>query len=323
MTAAITDFSQFASLRVAADNNDPEVLREVAGQFEALFIQTMLKNMREASLGDPLLGDSNQHEMYESMLDQQLSLEMSSGRGLGLADMLVRQLGGEDAAARVAPTTGHRLPESSPVAGSGFSLTESIPAKTYRLPKSSPVGSMVPLPTWHDAKSFAIDVWPHAERAAARLDVAPEAIVAQAALETGWGAHVPQRGDGSSSYNLFGIKAGRGWSGESVSKPTLEFVGGAARPEVAEFRAYDDVSANFDDYSDMLTANPRYESVGGHGDDIAGFAKALQTAGYATDPAYAEKLKAVADSETMQDAIAGLKSSGPQPITLRQPSDGI
>lgn len=298
MTAAITDFNQFASLRTAAERNDPAVLREVAGQFEALFVQTVLKNMREASLGDPIFGDSNQHKMYEGMLDQQLALEMSSGVGIGLADMLVRQLGGDPSSA---------VPEVG---------------KRYSLP-ASPVAATTPKRLWTDAESFARDVWPHAERAAERLNVSPKAIVAQAALETGWGKHVPQSGDGDSSFNLFGIKAGRGWSGDSVSKATLEFEGGVARPQRAEFRAYNTIAATFDDYSELLTENPRYQSVSNHGDDVAGFAQALQSSGYATDPAYAQKLKAVADSDTMQKAISGLKNSESQPIPMRQLSDAI
>ena len=296
MTAAITDFTQFTALRAGAERNDPEVLREVAGQFEALFIETMLKNMREASLGDPLFGDSSQHEMYESMLDQQLALEMANGKGIGLAEMLVRQLGGEEAVARIRPAASYSLP-------------------------ASPATGAAPQPLWKDPESFARDVWPHAERAAQRLNVAPEAIVAQAALETGWGAHVPQHPDGSSSFNLFGIKAGKGWAGAQVSKPTLEFEAGVAQPQLAEFRAYDDVAATFDDYSEMLTSNPRYASVSNHGEDIEGFARALQSAGYATDPLYAEKLRDVAGSETMQRALAPLKIGDPQPINGRQASE--
>jgi len=349
MTSAITDFNQFSTLRVAAENNDPEVLREVAGQFEALFVQTVLKNMREASLGDPLLGDSNQHEMYQGMLDQQLALEMSSGKGIGLAEMLVRQLGGDsgdsiDSSQRSqsgysltetrSSQQGYNLsplftaPKSYPLPDTGsiqrgFQLPESSSGqKSYPLPVSSPIGALHK-PGWSDAESFARDVWPHAERAAARLNVAPEAIVAQAALETGWGKHVPQRHDGSSSFNLFGIKANNGWSGDKVSKATLEFKQGVPRPEIAQFRAYNDMAATFADYSEMLMRNPRYQSVSDHGSDIAGFAQALQSSGYATDPAYAQKLERVADSETMKNAISKLKVSGSQPITGRQLPDAI
>lgn len=267
MTAAITDFNQYAELRAGAGQNDPAVLREVAGQFEALFIETMLKNMREASLGDPLLGDSNARDMFEGMLDQQLAVEMSKDRGIGLADMLVRQLGADYG----------DLPMS--------------PAK----------------PRWDNARSFARDIWPHAERAARRLDVAPEAIVAQAALETGWGTHVPQHRDGSSSNNLFGIKAGTTWLGERVGKPTLEFEDGIARREHAAFRAYADVAQTFDDYAALLADNPRYTAVHGHGDDIDGFAEALQDSGYATDPDYAAKIKRIAASDTMRDALRAVR----------------
>lgn len=291
MTSAITDFNQFSALRLGAEQNDPEVLREVAGQFEALFVQTMLKNMREASLGDSLLGDSDQFEMYQGMLDQQLALEMASGRGMGLADMLVRQLGGEQ-----------QLPAS---------------------PQPMSHTAAVPQASWKNAEDFTRDVWPHAERVANRLNVPTEAIVAQAALETGWGAHVPQRGDGSSSFNLFGIKAGQNWSGSRVTKTTLEFANGLPQPELASFRAYDDVAATFDDYSELLLDNPRYAGVRGHGDDVAGFARALQASGYATDPAYAEKLQRVADSDVMQRAVHKLKSSASVPITERQLSSAI
>lgn len=284
MSNAITDFNQFAALRVGAEQNDPEVLREVAGQFEALFVQTMLKNMREASLGDALMGDSDQHEMFEGMLDQQLAVEISSGKGIGLAEMLVRQLGGENQAVPVA-------------------------AKSK--------------PAWTNPEAFARDVWPHAERVAARLNVPTEAIVAQAALETGWGAHVPQRGDGSSSFNLFGIKAGSSWSGKQVTKATLEFEDGLPKPQLAAFRAYDDVGATFDDYSELLMRNPRYASVSNHGDDVGGFARALQASGYATDPAYADKLQDIAGGEIMQQAVYKLKISASAPIPERQLSDAI
>jgi len=278
MTATITDFNHFAGLRAAADNRDPAALREVASQFEALFLQTMLKSMREASLGDPLFGNSDQHEMYQGMLDQQLALDMASGKGIGLADMLVRQLGGEDAS----------------------KLTRTAPVKAS--------------PAWSDPKEFARDVWPHAERAGRKLGVAPEAIVAQAALETGWGKHVMPDKDGGSSFNLFGIKASGGWSGEQVSKQTLEFEDGVPRRQSAKFRAYTDVAGTFDDYTRFLSDNPRYSNVRGHGNDVSGFASALQASGYATDPHYADKITRVLESPTMKSVIRELKNSSTRPI---------
>ncbi len=285
MTATITDFNHFSELRVAADKRDPAALREVASQFEALFLQTMLKSMREASLGDPIFGNSDQHEMYQGMMDQQLALEMASGKGIGLADMLVRQLGGEDAS---------KMTRTEPVA-----------------PRTKPGKAS---PAWSDPADFARDVWPHAERAGRKLGVAPEAIVAQAALETGWGKHVMPDKDGGNSFNLFGIKASGGWDGEQVSKQTLEFVDGVARRQTAKFRAYSDVAQTFEDYTAFLSDSPRYAAARGQGDDVAAFAKALQDGGYATDPDYADKITRVLDSPTMKSVIRELKNSSARPI---------
>ncbi|MDJ0941593.1 MAG: flagellar assembly peptidoglycan hydrolase FlgJ [Woeseiaceae bacterium] len=298
MTAAITDLHQFAELRRGADNRDPAVLREVASQFEAIFLQTMLKSMRDASIGDPIFGDSNSHEMYRDMLDKQLSLEMASGEGIGLADMLVRQLGGADAA-----------PRPGPAVGTGEAVA--VP----RVQRSSPTQKPDAPVAWTDPASFVRDVWPHAQRVAEQLDVSPEAVLAQAALETGWGKHVIPARDGSNSHNLFGIKAGSSWDGDSVARRTLEFDGDVPRHETAKFRAYASVGDTFDDYVEFLTTNPRYAEVKGHGNDIDGFAGALQSAGYATDPAYAEKISRVATSDTMQRALAPLKSADAAPIT--------
>ena len=284
MTAAITDFTQYTGLRVAAGQNDPAALREVASQFEALFVQSMLKNMREASLGDPIFGNSDQHDMYQEMMDQQLAVEMASGKGIGLADMLVRQLGGQEAS----------------------KLTSTNSQAT---------------PAWSNPQSFARDIWPHAERAAKELDVAPEAIVAHAALETGWGAHVMPDRSGASSNNLFGIKAGTSWSGDEVTKKTLEYDASIPRHEYARFRSYNTIDATFDDYAEFLK-RPRYDDVRGHGNDVAGFAGALQASGYATDPDYASKLTRVVESPTMQRVVAELKKSSPEPITRRLSADG-
>ncbi len=290
MTTAITDFTQFSTLRAGAEENDPAVLREVAGQFEALFMQTILKNMRASELADPLFGDSDQHEMYQGMMDQQLALEMSSGRGIGLADMLVRQLGGE----------------SGNVPATRESFSVSAPPR---------VSENHNAPMWASPDAFVRDLWPHVERVSRELHIAPEALLAQAALETGWGEHVMERSDGASSYNLFGIKAGRDWTGSSVARPTLEYTDGIARRSVERFKAYPDIAATFDDYVDLIAQNPRYESVSGHGADTSGFATALQEAGYATDPFYARKIDGVVQGETMQAALSGLKIDAGTPIS--------
>lgn len=346
MTATITDFNHFTGLRAAANQNDPAALREVASQFEALFLQTMLKTMREASLGDPIFGDSDQQEMYQGMMDQQLALEMASGRGVGLADMLVRQLGGADAQrppgrdrGLTSPDTvrGYSLADRQAQGNRDYSLSK-VARRAFDTPLQSaasagPVPQLYPsaaappeaplqspaLPSeqlaWSDPKSFVRDIWPHAERAARRLNVAPEAIVAQAALETGWGAHVMSDERGNNSFNLFGIKAGGGWQGDQVSRQTLEFENGVPVRQTAKFRSYKSVAEVFRDYTDFLVDNPRYSKVHGHGNDVAGFANALQSAGYATDPKYADKITSVLNSPTMRSVIRYLKNSVVQPIT--------
>jgi flagellar protein FlgJ len=293
VTAAITDFTQYASLRAAADRNDPEALRAVAGQFEALFLQTMLKSMRDASLAEPLFGDSDSLEMYQDMMDKQLAVEMASGKGLGLADMIVRQLGGTTESAK--------------------------PGMPVPLPKQSPIEAPpeADKPAWKDAAEFARDVWPHVKRVARTLNVAPVAILAQAALETGWGKHVMPDRDGGNSLNLFGIKAGGSWDGESVNKQTLEFEGGVAKRETARFRAYADLTSTFEDYADFIGKNPRYADVPNQGEKVGEFARALQDSGYATDPDYAKKITRVAESPFMKRILDGLKNDVSRSITHR------
>jgi flagellar protein FlgJ len=254
----------------------------VAGQFEALFIQQLLKNMRAGELGEPLFGDSDQHRMYQEMMDQQLAANMSSGRGIGLADMLVHQLGGE--AASIAPTS-ERF------------FVPAVPGQKSTARRD-----------WTTPENFVRDLWPHAARVAERLNVAPEGILAQAALETGWGAHVIARDNGASSNNLFGIKAGGGWAGGSVSRPTIEYIDGVAEYRVEKFRAYPDIAATFDDYARLIEENPRYSSVRDRGGDPEAFARALQDSGYATDPLYAAKISRVLNGETLRAAIDGLRS---------------
>jgi flagellar protein FlgJ len=260
-----TDFRQFAALRRGADANDPTTLREVARQFESIFTKMMLQSMRQASFGDPMFG-SDQGDMYQGMMDDQLSVQLSQGRGLGLADMLIRQLSQGDAPSADAAQTG--------------TANEKVTAE--------------------QKTAFIDELLPHATAAARELGVDPRAIIAQAALETGWGTSKPGQVDqgagagNDSSNNLFGIKAGSGWHGARVSSGTTEFVDGSPRGEQAQFRAYGSVAESVADYVRVLR-EPRYADALGTGSDVRAFASALQRGGYATDPQYASKLAAVAD----------------------------
>ncbi len=333
MTTAITDFTQYASLRHGAENNDPAALREVAGQFEALFIQSLMKNMRDASLAEPIFGKSDSFEMFQEMQDQQFAKEMASGRGIGLAEMIVRQLSPVGAAERgetairgssegqTLKINPHRhtgsYVDSGRIGSYGRSYND-VPVRAVvrprSVPETAPADAPVAKTNWSDASEFAADIWPHVRRAAKVLNVEPVAILAQAALETGWGKHVMPDATGGSSLNLFGIKAGSNWDGDSVRKQTLEFEHGVAKKETARFRAYDSLKATFDDYAEFLTRNPRYAAVSNHGEDLKGFANALQRAGYATDPDYAAKIKRVAESPLMEKIVSGLKKTVTQSI---------
>lgn len=309
MTAAITDFGQYNRMRLDASDDDPAVLREVAGQFESLFIEILLKNMRSSSLGEPIFGQSDQFEMYQGMLDQQFAVEMSKGHGMGIADMLVRQLGGEKNTITAPPAVDRMLPAIPsyrvlrPLAPSG--QTDAMPATTKAARSDA---------NWTNRADFARDVWPHAVRAGEKLGVAPEALLAQAALETGWGEHVMRRPNGRSSFNLFGIKTSPDWSGASVTKATLEFKDGIALRQQARFRAYPNIAATFDDYAAFIGGKPRYASVVGSGSDTGRFATALQEAGYATDPHYARKIDRIVNGTAMRDMLQILKGLKLPPI---------
>lgn len=264
--------------------------RRAAEQFEGLLTQMMLKSMRATSFGDDLTGAQGGH--WQDLFDQELSKEMSRGKGLGLADVLVRQLGGPAEAV---------LPQSSP-AGYAMPSLRASPVMSAR--SLAAAESAAPSSSLRErAQAFVQRLKPYAERAAETLGVPARALLAQAALETGWGAHLPQSADGTSSMNLFGIKANRSWGGKSVNTDTQEFVDGSMRSERASFRAYDSIADAFNDYVGFLQDNPRYRQAlrdGAAG--VAAFARGLQDAGYATDPQYASKLSRIASSRLMDQA---------------------
>jgi flagellar protein FlgJ len=288
------DFQQFAALR-RADGNDPAALREVARQFESIFTKMMLDGMRSSSFGDPLFG-SDQADMYQGMMDDQMAVQLTSGRGIGLADMLFRQLsqGGEGAFA------------AAPAAGS-----------------APPAGSNVPERAVIDdgqRRRFVEQMLPHARAAAAQLGVDERSVIAQAALETGWGTSLPGDASGGSN-NFFGIKAGSGWNGAHVTAETTEFADGVSGRENARFRAYGSVAENMGDYVRLIGGNPRYAAALNTGSDVHAFATALQRGGYATDPAYADKVAAVA-RQLEQLNVKSFKSDGHSPIQTARTVEG-
>jgi peptidoglycan hydrolase FlgJ len=284
------DFKQFAAMR-RADGNDPKALREVARQFESIFTKMMLEGMRSASFGDPMFG-SDQSDMYQGMMDDQMAVQLSSGRGIGLADMLFRQLsrgGAPGGSGAFDPATA-----AIPGQGAGSGIPEG------------------PVVDDSQRRKFVEQILPHARAAAMQLGVDERSVIAQAALETGWGTSKPADGSGTSN-NYFGIKAGASWRGDTVVSDTTEFTNGIAGSEQARFRSYGSVAENLGDYVHVLTQNPRYASALNTGSDVRAFATALQRGGYATDPQYADKLVAVAAKLGSLD-VKSFKSEGAAPI---------
>ncbi len=308
--AVYTDLQGLDGLKYAAKGNSPDAVRAVAKQFEALFLQMMLKSMREATPGDPML-DDGQTNMYRDMYDKQLALDISSkGKGIGLADMLVKQL--------------QTLPQYKPADTKPMPLQEKLPARlstTFELlPKASVTGTSAVSKVSADevassAESFVQKLWPLARKAAARIGASAEALVAQAALETGWGKAVIRRPDGSSSYNLFNIKADQRWQGDKVAKQTLEYRHGVANKEVAQFRSYNSFEESFNDYVNFLQANPRYADALKVADEPQRFIQSLQQAGYATDPEYANKINDILGRNLLADASSALKNSSERTLS--------
>ncbi len=384
---AVTDFGQFAGLRAEARAHNPDALRKTAQQFEALLTQQMLKSMRAASLGDDVMG-GEQTEFYRDMFDQQMSAHLASGRGLGIADLLVRQMQargsgavaggladgiGPDRAMPLpqAPTSNPDLPRAlssavaavpppkpprfwpalpiesvaaapaAPEVAAAVSARNSVAQAKAMMsgvhayqrfssdagsaasaavsptrgaagtptvgstriadvvtPPSSPSTGRIRSPA-----EFVAAVRPHAEAAAAELGVPARVLIAQAALETGWGRKAIRHDHGGSSFNLFGIKADKRWQGPDIERMTTEYQSGTAVREAASFRAYGSVGESFADYVNFLKSNPRYADALRHGGDARRFVAGLQKAGYATDPAYAQKILRVADGRTMTAAL--------------------
>lgn len=281
------DTKSLGQLKAQAAHTPDQALKAAAQQFESVFMNMMLKSMRDATPQDGML-DNEQTKMFTGMLDQQLSQNLA-GRGIGLADMLVKQLsrGGMQTAAPAAnaldPMTALRNLQSS-------TLTPGLMGADSDAMHSPSVPSAYNASTQQD---FVGKMLPYALAASSASGVPPQLMLGQAALESGWGKRQINLPDGSTSYNLFGIKAGGGWTGKVAEVVTTEYKNGIASKQVEKFRAYGSYAEAFNDYASMLSSNPRYANVMQQTGSPAGMAQALQKSGYATDPKYAEKLVSV------------------------------
>ncbi len=278
------------ALKQSARQNSPESIKAAAKQFEALFMNMIMKSMRQATPQEGVF-DNEQTKMYTSMLDQQLSQNMAT-RGVGLADVLIRQLSGNQMNAAVASETASQSTETQDLSSSlKTDLLRSLSERAAQAPQrtSNDIAVAASDKPKH-VQAFQDKLTAHAEEASKTTGIPAKFMLGQAALESGWGKHVMRTADGGTSHNLFGIKATGGWKGKTVDAVTTEYINGVPQKRVEKFRAYDSYADSFRDYAKLLRNNPRYEKVLANATDVQGFAQGLQKAGYATDPKYAEKL---------------------------------
>ncbi|WP_415882397.1 flagellar assembly peptidoglycan hydrolase FlgJ [Neptuniibacter sp. QD34_54] len=332
-----SDLAELQKLKAHAKTNSDEGLRQAAQQFEQLFVNMLLKSMRDANaaFGEDNFMNSSQTKLYQSMFDNQIAMELSgSSKGIGLTDVLVRQLGGKvDSQSRpdIKPLDlesrqlDQAFDQAASIAASallakaegqenppGITLTEEQKNTVkevfeQQLNAAAKVVNEALPDRFESPEQFVEKLMPLAEKVAGELGVDPRVLLAQAALETGWGKFMVRSPDGSNSNNLFNIKADRRWDGDSAQVSTLEYRDGVAQREKAFFRSYDSYEDSFRDYVSFLQNSPRYKMALESAGDPYDYVRQLQDAGYATDPEYANKIRNIFDGELLASRSSSTK----------------
>jgi peptidoglycan hydrolase FlgJ len=288
-TGLAGDVRSIDGLRASASRDPKAAVQAVAKQFEALFMQELMKSMRQATMASGML-DNSGTQMGTEMLDTQFANQMTGLPG-GLSQAIVKQLERQMAGSSGNPTGAIEL---KPLQwGNGTGALQRMPTLPSPAAAAAPsaLGSAAPLtPASERQLSFVKTHTEAARSAEAATGIPASFMVGQAAHESGWGKREIKNADGSTSFNLFGIKAGAGWKGPVAEVVTTEYVGGEPRKVVAKFRAYASYEESFNDYARLIKNSPRYSQVLAQANTPEGFAQSLQKAGYATDPAYADKL---------------------------------
>ncbi|MDB6061231.1 MAG: glucosaminidase [Verrucomicrobiaceae bacterium] len=318
------DLSGLQKITALGKTDKHAALENIAHQFESMMMQMMMKSMREANsvFSDGDITSSSEEKFYQDMFDNQLTLSLSKGKGMGIATAMIRQLQSrfDNSAAKPAADADHNVSDiehstaaiASASGTAGKFPSAAIQEAIYRLFNESKSGqddnanteAVNATPLDGTPQNFVEKLRPAAERVAQQLGVDSKALLSQSALETGWGQKVLQCPDGSSSFNFFNIKADENWHGAVVTVPTIEYQNGVAVREYAKFRAYDSPEASFADYAKLIGENPRYKQAMDCADDPRAYIKALAQSGYATDPQYAQKVIAVLDSEHISGSSA-------------------
>ncbi|MDA8621182.1 flagellar assembly peptidoglycan hydrolase FlgJ [Psychrosphaera sp.] len=317
------------------DPGNKEALHKAAQHFESIFIGMMLKSMRQANAvfeeGNPM--HSNTTKFFRDMYDSQLATDMSEQGSMGLADIIVDQLSGDndkyvnagvlrndnrfDELVGNISKNQNTLEQTTPNQNAGFTLPgddqhikerlfagaeAAINANTTKQEKS-PVIAKKPSISFDSPEEFVDSVWEYAKQNASKIGVNPAVMIAQSALETGWGKHVIKDKEGNSSFNLFNVKAHRDWDGSKTAQSTLEFENGVAVKKVEPFRVYNNLNESFGDFVHFLKSNNRYQPALEQSDNPEQFLQGLQDAGYATDPNYANKILGILNSDKFQEMI--------------------
>jgi len=280
-TAVYTDFNALAKLKNEAKEKTPNAIKDVAKQFESVFVGMMLKSMRQAKLADGIL-DNSQSDFYRDMYDQQLSIHLSGENGMGLAEVIERQL---------SPDQSIAISKQQSIADYERRNLMIKAAKNSReQPSIMPMLDSLSTQSINSVSDFVNQLRPYAEQAAKKLGVDANILLAQSALETGWGKSIIKSKEGNSSHNLFNIKADRAWQGAKTAIETLEYKDGISKKEMAGFRSYESYQESFEDYVDFIKTNPRYKTAIKMAGKAERYMHELQQAGYATDPNYADKV---------------------------------
>lgn len=265
---------------------------ETANKFESLLIHSMLKGMRKTTMSE---NTTNQRAMYDDMLDKQLADTMVEAGGLGVAKQLLSQLNVSNEQADRKISANEDLTRLRKLAAGG---NMDLPTSTNSNPSTTSISELTMASgLWSNSNSsedhsfkqqFTEPLTYHAHRSAERLGTSPSAILAIAALETGWGRSLPKNSQGESTNNYFGIKASPNEKNFSENS-TKEYIDGELKTVRARFKSYDTAADSVSGFADFIIENPRYAKAIEHAGDPERFLTELQKAGYATDPKYAEK----------------------------------
>ncbi|KXI27892.1 flagellar assembly peptidoglycan hydrolase FlgJ [Paraglaciecola hydrolytica] len=289
------DIQGLDTLRRAAQSGDQGALVEAAKQFEGIFLQMMLKSMRKAQ--DVLADEespfnSEQVKFYRDMHDQQLATDLATNGSVGLADIIVKQLG---------QLADGYTPASIIRNDGNLSVLNQHRIKSIQQAQDAVLGQPnYKASSFETPQQFLETLYPQAKQAAEQLGLDPKALLAQAAVETGWGKYLIHNAQGQNSHNLFGVKADKSWTGNKTLIDSIEFEQGIAKTAKSPFRAYDSFGDALQDYVDFVKQNPRYQDAINNTEQAPRYFAELQQAGYATDPEYANKVVSVLNGDIMQ-----------------------